>query len=75
MPIVSCHNHVKPSNVNCWPTIHNGRKVKQPSMFKITQHINNWEVGRLFFQCTTFLVVDVPPFGYGQIDNIFSDDN
>jgi hypothetical protein len=56
-------------------TIHGGKKVREPFMFKITQqHTNNWEAGMLFLQCTVFLTIDVPPLKYGQIYNIFSYD-
>jgi len=49
--------------------------VRQPFIFKLTQqHTNNWEVGILFTQCTIFPHVNVPPLGYGQIYNIFSND-
>jgi hypothetical protein len=69
--VVSCHNLVRPSNASCWLTTCGGKKVKWPSMFKITQHTNNWEVGRLFFQCTIFPIVDVPPPKYGWIQYSF----
>jgi hypothetical protein len=72
---VSCHNHVRSSNASCWPTTRGGKKVRQPSMFKITQqHTNNWEASKLLLQCIAFPIVDVPPPGYGQIYNIFSND-
>jgi hypothetical protein len=73
--VVSCHNLVRLSNASWCPTIHGGKKVRQPSMFKITQHMNNWEVGKLLLQCTIFPIVDVPSPGYGWIYNIFFDDN
>ncbi len=59
MPLVNCHNLVKLSDASCWPTIHGGKKVKRHFVFKITQHMNNWEIGRLLFQCTIFPNVDV----------------
>ncbi len=73
--VVSYHNLVKPSNASCWPTTHGGKKVKRPSMFKITQHMNNWEASRLYFQCYVFPVVDVPPPEYRRIYNILFNDN
>jgi hypothetical protein len=32
---VSCPSVVRPSNVNCWPTTHGGKKVKQPLVLKL----------------------------------------
>jgi hypothetical protein len=26
--VVNCYNFVKPTNANCWPTIHGGKEVK-----------------------------------------------
>ncbi len=71
----NCHNPMKLFDVSCWPTICGGKKVSRSFVFKIIQHTNNWEAGRLFLQCTIFLVVDVLSFDYGQIYNIISDDN
>jgi hypothetical protein len=34
VPIVSCHNLVKPSDASCWPTTHGGKKVKRFYIFK-----------------------------------------
>jgi hypothetical protein len=49
--------------------------VRCPSIFKSTQqHTNNWEAGKLFFQCLVFPVVDFPSFGYERIYNILLDD-
>jgi hypothetical protein len=42
---VNCHNLVKLFDATCWPTTHGGKKVKRPFVFKITQHMNNWETG------------------------------
>ncbi len=72
---MSCPSLVRPSNASCWPITCGGKKVKQPSIFKLTQHINNWEVSILFFKCIVFFVVDVPPPGYERIYNILPDDN
>jgi hypothetical protein len=33
---MSVHNVVWPTNASCWPTIHGGKKVKWPFIFKIT---------------------------------------
>ncbi len=74
VPIVSCHNLVRLSNSNCWPTTHDGKKVRRPFVFKITQHTNNREAGILLLQCIVFPTIDVPPPGYGQIYNILSND-
>jgi hypothetical protein len=61
------------TNASCWPTIHGGKKVKRPSVFKITQqHTNNWEAGILLTQCMFFPPFDVPSLGYGPIYNIIS---
>jgi len=69
---MSCHNLVKPFDASCWPTTCGGKKVKQPSVFKITQqHTNNWEAGKLFLQCIIFIVVDVTPLEYGRIYKFF----
>ncbi len=35
---MSAHNIVRSANVPCRPTIHGGKKVRWPSVFKITQH-------------------------------------
>jgi hypothetical protein len=68
MLVVNCHNLVRLFDASCWPTTHGGKKVKQPSIFKLTQqHTNNWEVDILFFQCIVFPLIDVSPLGYGQI--------
>jgi hypothetical protein len=49
VPIVNYHNPMRLADASCWPTTHGGKKVRWPSMFKITQqHMNNWEDGRLF---------------------------
>ncbi len=71
MPIVNCHNLVKLSDASCWPTTRGGKKVRKPFVFKITQHVNNWEIGRLLLQCIIFLDVDVLPPGYGRIYKYF----
>jgi hypothetical protein len=72
---MSAHIIVRAADACCWPTTHGGKKVKRPSIFKITQqHTNNWEANILLTQCTIFPVVDVPLPGYGRIYNIFSDD-
>jgi hypothetical protein len=73
---MNCHNLVRLSYASCWPTIHGGKKVKWPSIFKLTQqHINNWEVGILFLQWTIFpWPVHVLPLDYKQIYNFFFDD-
>jgi hypothetical protein len=72
---MSCHNLVNPFNASCGPIIHGGKKVKWPSIFKLTQqHTNNWEASIILLQCTIFLVVDVPPPRYGQIYNNLFDD-
>ncbi len=34
---MSIHNIVRPTNASCWPIIHDRKKVKQPSVFKIIQ--------------------------------------
>jgi hypothetical protein len=48
---MSCHSLVRLFDANCWPTICGGKKVKQHSIFKLTQqHTNNWEVDILFLQ-------------------------
>jgi hypothetical protein len=73
---MNCHSLVKLFDASCWPTTCGGKKVRRPSMFKITQqHTNNWEAGKLLLQCTVFPTVDVPPPEYGQIYNILSNDN
>jgi hypothetical protein len=72
--VMSCDSLVRPIDVSCWPTTRGGKKVRQPSMFKITQyHTINWEVSMLFVHCIIFPAFDVSPFGYGQIYNILSD--
>jgi hypothetical protein len=71
--VVSCDSLVRLIDVNCWPTTHGGKKVTQPSMFKITQHHTiNWEVSMLFLQSTIFPAFDVSPLGYGRIYNVIS---
>jgi len=67
----SCHGLVRLSNASCWLTTHGDKKVKWPSIFKLIQHTNNWEVGMLFFQCTIFPTIGVLPPGYGWIYSIF----
>ncbi len=43
--VMSVHNIVRLANASYWPITCDGKKVKQPSIFKIThQHTNNWEV-------------------------------
>ncbi len=70
--VMSYHNLMRSFDVNCWPTTCGGKKVRLLSVFKITQqHTNNWEAGRLLFQCTVFSIVDVPPFEYEQIYKFF----
>ncbi len=72
---MSVHNIVRSTNASCWPTTHGGKKVRRPSVFKITQqHTNNWEVGILLTQCTVFPPIDVPSPRYGQIYSIVLDD-
>jgi hypothetical protein len=72
---ISCHSLVRSFDASCWPTTCGGKKVKWPSIFKLTQqHINNWEARKLLFQCTVFLAINVPPPRYGRIYSIFSDD-
>jgi len=45
---MSCPNLVKPFDVSCWPTTRGGKKVRWPSILKLTQQYNNnWEVGIL----------------------------
>jgi hypothetical protein len=73
--VVNCPSVVRPSNVNCWPRTHGGKKVKQPLVLKLTQeHTSNWKTGILLLLCTVFPVVDVPLLGYGRISNILSYD-
>jgi len=73
--VMNVHSIMQLIDVNCWPTTHGGKKVRQPFVLKITQqHTNNWEVGILLTQCIIFLVVDVPSLGYGRIYNILLDD-
>jgi hypothetical protein len=75
MHAMSCYSLGRLFNASCWPIIHGGKKVKWPSIFELTQqHTNNWEVNIIILQCIVFLVVDVSPFGYGQIYNFFFDD-
>jgi hypothetical protein len=71
---MSCHSLVKSFDASCWLIIHGGKKVKQPSVLKLTQCTNNWEANILFLQCIVFPAIDVPPLGYGRIYNIISDD-
>jgi hypothetical protein len=33
---MSVHNIVRSTNASCWPTTHGGKKVRRPSVFKIT---------------------------------------
>ncbi len=35
---MSAHNIVRSVDASCWPTTCGGKKVKQPSIFKTTQH-------------------------------------
>jgi hypothetical protein len=52
---MSVHDIVELTNASCWPTTHSGKKVRQPSIFKIIQqHTNNWEANILLTQCTIF---------------------
>jgi hypothetical protein len=45
---MSVHNIVQSVNASCWPTTCGGKKVRRPSIFKITQqHTNNWEASIL----------------------------
>jgi hypothetical protein len=76
MLVVNCHNLVRLFDASCWPTTHGGKKVKWPSIFKLTQqqHTNNWEVDILFLQCIVPPPIDVSPFGYGKIYNIIYND-
>jgi hypothetical protein len=75
MACMSAHNIVWLTDASCWPTTCGGKKVKWPSIFKITQHhTNNWEVGILLTQCIIFPHVDVPSRRYRRIYNILSDD-
>jgi hypothetical protein len=54
---MSARNIVWLANASCWLTIHGGKNVRQPSVFKITQqHTNNWETNILLTQCIVFLV-------------------
>jgi hypothetical protein len=71
---MSCHSLVRSYDASCWPIIHGGKKVKQLSVFKLTQRTNNWEVNILLLQCIVFPAIDVPPPGYGQIYSIIYDD-
>jgi hypothetical protein len=42
---MSCHNLVKLSDASCWPTTRSGKRVKQPSVFKIThEQLGSWHV-------------------------------
>ncbi len=73
---VRCHSFVRPFDASCRPTIHGDKKVRRPFVFKITQqHMNNWEISRLFLQCIVFPTVDVLPHGHARIYNILFDDN
>ncbi len=75
MPTTSVHNIVRLVDASCWPTTCGGKKVKRLFVFRITQqHMNNWEVGILFTQCTIFPVIDVLSPRYGWIYNILIDD-
>jgi hypothetical protein len=72
---MSAHNIVRLVDASCWPTTCGGKKMRQPSIFKITQqHTNNWEVDILLTQCLVFTFVDVPSLGYEQIYSILSND-
>jgi len=52
---MSAHNIVRLANASYWPITRGGKKVRPPSVFKITQqHINNWEANILLTQCTIF---------------------
>ncbi len=58
---MSVHNIMWSTNASCQPTTHGGKKVRQLSIFKITQHhTNNLEANILFTQCTIFPPIDVP---------------
>ncbi len=71
---INCDSLVRLIDVSCWPTTRGGKKLRQPSVFKITQHHTiNWEVSMLFLQCTISLAFDVSPLGYGRIYNVLSD--
>jgi hypothetical protein len=73
VPAMSVHNIVWLAYASCWPTTCGGKKVRQPSIFKITQqYTKNWEVGILLTQCIVSPLVNVPSTGFGQIYNIFS---
>ncbi len=55
-------------NASSWPTSPCGKKVRRPSMFKLTQqHTNNQDVGKLFNPSTNLPPVDVHPPRYGRI--------
>jgi hypothetical protein len=43
VPLVNCHNLVKLFNATCWLTTRGGKKVRRHFVFKIIQHMNNWE--------------------------------
>ncbi len=52
------YNIMQPTNASCWPTTHGGKKVKRPSIFKITQqHTNNWEANIFLTQCILFTLL------------------
>jgi hypothetical protein len=57
---INVHNIVRPTDVSSWLTTCGGKKMRRPSVFKITQqHTNNWEVGILLTQYIVFTLVDV----------------
>jgi hypothetical protein len=74
---MSCQSLMRPSDASYWPITHGGKKVTRGFFVlkMIQQHMNNWEVGKLFLQCIVIPNVDVTPFKYGWIYNIFSYDN
>jgi hypothetical protein len=72
--VMNVHNILRSTNASCWPIICDGKKVRWPSVFKITQHTNNWEVGILLTQCTIFPAIDVLSPRYGRIYNILAND-
>jgi hypothetical protein len=37
VPAMNARSIVQPIDVSCWPTTHGGKKVRWPSIFKITQ--------------------------------------
>jgi hypothetical protein len=46
--------------------IQSDKKMKGPTLFKLSQHhINNWEVGKLFLQTTIFSLSMSNLFRYG----------